>query len=103
MRGPVLIFAEASGPQFRKASYEAVTEGRRIADALGVKEDALAIGNGISAEVPNLGKYGADQVFLAEAPSLSLFPPEYYRDIFLETVRKVTPSMILLPPTSAVK
>ena len=103
MQGPVLIFAEASGTQFRKASYEAVTEGRRIADALGVKEHALAIGNGISAEVPNLGKYGADQVFLSESPSLSLFHPEYYRDIFLETVRKVTPSIILLPATSAGK
>ncbi len=103
MQGPVLIFAEASGTQFRKASYEAVTEGRRIADALGVKEHALAIGNGISAEVPNLGKYGADQVFLSESPSLSLFHPEYYRDIFLEIVRKVTPSIILLPATSAGK
>ncbi len=101
MQGPVLIFAEASGTQFRKASYEAITEGRRIADALGVKEDALAIGNGLGAEVPNLGKYGADQVFLSESPSLSLFHPEYYRDIFLETVRKVTPSIILLPATSA--
>ena len=103
MQGPVLVFAEASGSQLRKVSYEALTEGRKLADSLGAKEYALVIGNGLAAETLNLGKFGADHVIQVESPSLSLFHPDYYRDIILEAIGKVAPSIVLLPATSAGK
>src|SRR5919108_103664 len=62
MSGPVLVFAESSGGVFRKAAYEAVTEGRRLADLLKAEEHALAIGSGIKENAKELGRYGADQV-----------------------------------------
>jgi len=103
MKGPVLVFAESSGSQFRKASYEALTEGRRLADFLGTEEYALSIGNGLAAVSTDLGKYGADHVLVADGPDLALFHPEYYRQLALDAARKVSPSIILLPATSAGK
>ena len=103
MKGPVLVFAESSGPKFRKASYEALTEGRRLADLLGVEEYALSIGNGLAPIAGDLGRYGADHVLLSDAPTLGLFHPEYYRQISLDAVRKVSPSILLLPATSTGK
>src|SRR2546429_638940 len=32
MQGPILVFAESSGSEFRKSAFEAVTEARRLAE-----------------------------------------------------------------------
>ena len=103
MAGPVLVFAESSGSAFRKAAFEALTEGRRIADLLKVEEHALAIGNGLREKVAELGRYGADRVVLADDASLDLFHPDYYRQIALELAKSISPSIILLPSTSSGK
>jgi len=103
LKGPVLVFAESSGSQFRKTSYEALTEGRRLADLLGTEEYALAIGDGLEPVASDLGKYGADHVLVAESPDLGLFHPEYYRQIALDAAKKVSPGILLLPATSAGK
>ena len=103
MTGEVLVLAESSGPAFRKAALEAVTEGRRLADLLNVSECALAIGSGLKDRASELGKYGADKVILADDPSLALFHPDYYRQIALEAVKRVNPSVVLAAATSAGK
>ncbi len=103
MAGPVLVFAESTGTEFRKSAFESVTEGRRLADLLRVEEYALAIGNGLRDRVPDLGRFGADRVLLSEDPSLSLYHPDYYRQIALDAIRKIGPSIILIPATSTGK
>lgn len=103
MAGPILVFAEAAGPTFRKSAFEAITEGRRLADILKVNVYALAIGNGLHNSVKELGKYGADHVTLADNPGLALFDPDYYREIFLDAVKKTNPQIILASATSSGK
>ncbi len=103
MTGEVLVLAETSGPIFRKAALEAVTEGRRLADLLNVSEDALVIGNGLKERVSELGRYGADKILLADGPSLAIFHPDYYRQIALEAIKRVNPSIILAAATSTGK
>ena len=103
MTGEVLVLAESSGPAFRKAALEAVTEGRRLADLLNVSEYALVIGNGLKERVSELGGYGAEKVILADDPSLALFHPDYYRQIALEAIKRVNPTIILAAATSAGK
>ena len=103
MTGEVLVLAESSGATFRKSSFEAVTAGRTIADLLNVREHVLAIGNNLNDRVGELGKYGADNVVLAEDPSLALYQPDYYRQVALEAVKRVNPSIILAAATSTGK
>ena len=97
------MLAESSGAAFRKSSFEAVTEGRRLADRLNVKEYALAIGDSLRDHVGELGKYGAEKIILADDPRLALFHPDYYRQIALEAVKRINPSIILAAATSAGK
>jgi len=103
VKGPVLVFAESSGSQLRKAALEAVTAGRRLADELKVEEYVLAIGNGLKEIGTELGKYGADRLLVCEDPSLGLFHPEFYKQIALDAIRRVAPGTILLPATSTGK
>lgn len=98
-----MIFAESFGSQFRKAAFEAVTEGRRLADITGAEEWALVIGEGLKEKAGELGKYGADRILVADDPALALFHPDYYRQIMLEAVKKCSPSIILMPATSTGK
>ncbi len=103
MSSPVLVFAESSAGTFRKAAFEALTEGRRLADKSGAEEYALAIGSGLKDQVNELGRYGADKILLADDPRLAIFNPDYYRQIALDAVKKITPSIILAPATSTGK
>ena len=88
---------------FRKAAFEAVTEGRRLADLLNVSECALAIGSGLTDRASELGRYGADSIILADDPSLAIFHPDYYLQIALQAIKKLDPSIILAAATSSGK
>jgi electron transfer flavoprotein alpha subunit len=50
-----------------------------------------------------LGRYGADTVIMADDPSLALFHPDYYRQIALQAIKKLKPSIILAAATSSGK
>lgn len=56
----VLVFAEISDGKFKKATFEAVSYGRQVADMLGTQVVAIAIGTG--ADASELGTYGAHVV-----------------------------------------
>jgi len=103
MQGPILVFAESSGSEFRKSAFEAVTEARRLADLSRTEVHALSIGHRIRDRASSLGKFGADRVSVADDESLKLFQPDFYRQIALDLAKKIDPSVILLPATSTGK
>jgi len=103
MQGPILVFAESSGTEFRKSAFEAVTEGRRLADLSKTEVHALCIGHRVKDRASSLGKFGADKVYVADDESLNLFQPDFYRQIALDLRKKIHPSVILLPATSTGK
>lgn len=61
------------------------------------------IGSGIRSSVKELGRYGADHVILADNANLALFDPDYYREIFLDAVKRTNPQIILASATSSGK
>jgi len=74
----VLAFAEARGGELRKVAFEAVTAARKLADASGGGEVhvLLAGGPGIGGKAEQLGKYGADVVYVAESADFATFARE---------------------------
>ena len=103
MQGPILVFAESSGSEFRKSAFEAVTEARRLADLSKTEVHALSIGHRIKDQAGSLGKFGANRVSVADDESLKLFQPDLYRQIALDLAKKINPGVILLPATSTGK
>jgi len=59
----VLVFAESPKGQFKKAAFEAVTYGKKVADAMGTSCAAVVLGNADNAG--QLGTYGASKVIQA--------------------------------------
>src|SRR3989442_4158263 len=103
MQGPILVYSESWGSEFRKSAFEAVTEARRLADLSKTEVHALSIGHRIRDQASSLGKFGADKVSIADHETLKLFHPDFYRQITLELAKKINPSVILLPATSTGK
>jgi electron transfer flavoprotein alpha subunit len=74
----VLVFAESRGTELRKVALEAVTAGRRLADALGGAEvHALLAGPpGVGAKAAQLGQHGADVVLVCEHAGFARYARE---------------------------
>ncbi len=74
----VLVYAETRGGELRKLAFEAVTAARALADATGGGEvhAVLAGPPGTGAKVSDLGRFGADAVFVAESADFATFARE---------------------------
>ena len=59
----VFVITEQRDGDFRKVSFEAVSEGRRIADGLGADLTAVVVGSGIEGIAGQLEKYGPDKIW----------------------------------------
>ena len=103
MQGPILVFAESSGADFRKSALEAITEARHLADQTRQEVHALCIGHGLNAQANSLGRYGANKIWVADNEALKLFHPDFYRQIIVELAKKIAPSTVLIPATSSGK
>ncbi len=74
----VLVFAESRNGELRKVALEAVTAGRKLADASGGGEvhALLAGAPGIGGKAEQLAKYGADVVIVVESADFAQFARE---------------------------
>jgi electron transfer flavoprotein alpha subunit len=92
----VLIFAEQRDGEIRKISYELVSEGKRLSDALGQETTALLLGHSVKEKAVTLGHYGADRVLVADDPRLDQYTTDAYVAVLDPLVRANNPSLLLL-------
>lgn len=67
----VLIFADQSQGKIKKAAFEAIHYGAKVAQALGTTATAIVLGEVDNAEVAALGNYGAQKVLHAADAKLN--------------------------------
>lgn len=92
----VMTIAEQRDGDIRKVSYEIVSEGRRLADALGQDNIALLLGSNIKDKAATLGHYGADKVLVADDSRLEQYTTDAYVEVIAELVKANDPSVLLL-------
>lgn len=95
----VLVFAEASKGHFKKAAFEAVTYGKKVASALGTDCAALTLGNVEAAG--QLGQYGASTVY--NVAGISAFDSQVYAAVIAEAVKQTGATVVVLSHTSTGK
>lgn len=99
MANNVLIYAEQTGGKFRTAAYEAICQGKKMAQVLGGQAIAVAIGSGIGSSAQDLGHYGADKVVVVDNEKLKDFTVDAYGKAFSEVVSKHDPAIVLMTAT----
>ena len=95
----VLVFGERRDGDLKKPSLEAVSVGRRLADAGGGTLSVLVVGPGAAEAAAALGAHGADRVVACEAAHLALYAPEAYAAQIAEAARAEGAGIVLVAGT----
>jgi electron transfer flavoprotein alpha subunit len=90
----VLVFTEIKDGKLKKTSREALSIGRKLAEAAGGDLVAFA-GDASAAE--EAGRYGAKKVYVAALPA---YTTEAYTAALAQVIKDVQPSVVLLAGTS---
>jgi electron transfer flavoprotein alpha subunit len=96
----VLTFAEVRNGTLRRASLEAVSEARRVADALSGTVRAVLIGSDVKSLGDELARYGAEQVVVFEDPALAAYATEPYARALAQAILDAKPTAVLVPYTA---
>ncbi len=91
----VFVICEQRDGAFRKISFEAVSEGRRLADDLNTGLTALVLGDGIADLAGELEKYGPDTILVANDPVLGDYLTEPYTTVCADAISSRHPEVVL--------
>lgn len=100
MANVVCVVGEFRGGKFRRISFEIASEGKRLADSLGAKLIAIAIGFGVTEKAAELGQYGVETVYVLDHQVLEHYLPETYVPLLAGVVQQCEPSAVLLPASA---
>jgi electron transfer flavoprotein alpha subunit len=92
----VWTIAEQRDGDIRKVTYEIVSEGRRLADALGQELTVVLLGSNIKDKAAELGHYGADKVLVAEDARLESYTAGAYVSVISELAKSHDPALLLM-------
>ncbi len=96
MSSGVWVVAEQMGGQFRRITYEVVSEGRRLADSLGQDLTAVVLGSNIKEHAAELGQYGANKILVADDPRLEVYTTDAYLQVIGELVEANDPAVLIM-------
>jgi|UniRef100_A0A7C4AQD8 electron transfer flavoprotein alpha subunit len=92
----VLIYGEIKAGKLKKTAFELASEGRKLADQLGGRLEALLVGSAASQFAQDLAKFGADAVYVVEGPDFEVYNSEYYAQALCHVIKEKNPSIVLL-------
>lgn len=97
---PFLVYVEQREGRIPKPSWQALSEGRRLADASGESLMACIMGNRVSGLAQNIFEYGVDDLFIHEHETLAQYETETYTGLFADIVKKTGAAVVLMGQTS---
>ncbi len=98
----VLVYAESPNGQFKKAAFEAVSYGKKVADLLGQPCAAITLGTA-AAKADELGKYGAEKVYNVADEQLNHLDSQVACTVLAAAATKLNATVVVLSHTSTGK
>ena len=80
---PVLIFIDIAGGHVKKASFEVLTYGAKVAEQLGTTAEGVVLGS-VSEDLAQLGKYGVSKIHQVNDQSLDHFDSQVYANVIAQ-------------------
>ncbi len=91
----VFVFAQQEDGKLSGVALELVSKATELAKALDTEVTAVVLGHNIDALAEKLGRYGADNVILADAPELEVYMTEPYTHVLTQIVEEKKPEIVL--------
>ena len=98
--GAIVVYAEQRDGKLRRASLEATSEARRLADVSSGRVAAVVIGSGVSSLAAELGQYGADEVHVFDDAALASYATEVHARALASVIAAVSATAVLIPYTA---
>jgi electron transfer flavoprotein alpha subunit len=95
----ILVFCELKDSLLRKPSAEALSEGRRLADAAGKPLGAIFIGASLTG-AESAKTFGADHIFKVEDPKLAAYSSDLFAQALAAAVKAKGATILLLGATA---
>lgn len=95
----VWVFAEQREGKLMPVVRELLGEGRKLAAEIGTELCAVLCGNGIADLADECFSYGADKVYVADAPELENYTSDGYTKVIYEAILNYKPEIVLLGAT----
>ena len=96
----VYVYCELEGTQVAEVSQELLSKGRKLADTLGVKLEAVAAGSGITGKVEQqILPYGVDKLHIFDAPRLFPYTSLPHSSILINLFKQEQPQICLMGAT----
>jgi len=96
----VWVFCEQRQGVLNPTSFELLSEGRKLADDLGVELCGLLLGDDVDALAKTLGGYGADKVYVCSHPLLNHYTTDAYTKVITDVVMEKKPEIFLIGATN---
>jgi len=92
----ILVFAEQRNGQLKSYALEAISEGKRLAQAAGSDLAVCLIGSGIAGLSAQAAAYGADKVLLADDGALASYAPTAYAQLLADALDSSGAEVVVL-------
>ena len=91
----VWVFCEQRQGVMMPTTFELISEGRKLADELGVELCGILLGDNVDGIANELGGYGADKVYVYNSPLLKDFTTDAYTKVIVEAVEEFKPEVLV--------
>ena len=91
----VWVFCEQRQGVTMPTTFELISEGRKLANELGVELCGILLGDNVDGIAAELGEYGADKVYVYNSPLLKDFTTDAYTKVIVEAVEELKPEVLL--------
>ncbi len=98
----VLVILEQRGGKWNRMSFEALTAGRKIGEAMGLPVSAAVLGSGIESLAKEAAGYGV-AVFALDNALLEPYTPEGYTLAVQQLIESQNPQVVVFPHTYQVR
>ncbi|MEG1989326.1 MAG: electron transfer flavoprotein subunit alpha/FixB family protein, partial [Oscillibacter sp.] len=96
----VWVFCEQRQGKLMPTDFELISEGRRLADELGVHLCGLLLGDKVEGLAKELGGYGADKIVVCEHPLLKEYTTDAYAKVICDVIEDLKPEAFLIGATN---
>jgi len=91
----IMVVAEQSDGVFRKVAFEVLSEGKRIADQLGLQLTAVVLGADVETCAQELQAYGPDRILAVADSQLAEYLTDAYVNALSDVIQKEDPGIVL--------
>ena len=96
----VWVFCEQRQGKLMPTDFELISEGRKLADELGVKLCGILLGENVEGIAKELGGYGADEVIVCDSPLLKDYTTDAYAKVICDLIEELKPEAFIIGATN---